>query len=138
MRRDGRMVVTAEAKAFKRQHNAPCSDCPWARKSVPGWIGPNSINAWIRAAHGDGFIACHTRKLAPEVPVTRASRACSGQWQCAGGAIYRANVVKRPRDPDIMKLPENPVLVFTFHEFERHHGPALEAMGIGPDESLEG
>jgi len=61
----------------------------------------------IRAkAHGETKFECHTLIGA----------------QCAGSAIYRANVVKRCRDKDILALPANRELVFaTPVEFLEHH-----------------
>lgn len=42
--------------------------------------------------------------------------------QCAGLAVYRANVVKNPRDRDILRLPANRETVFaTPTEFLEHH-----------------
>lgn len=138
------LLRSIDAKPFVKQHKAPCSDCPWARKSVPGWLGPNSVNTWIGAAHSDGIIACHTRLVSREVTgrygnetANAVSRRCNGHWQCAGAAIYRANVVKSPRDPLILQLPANKVTVFSWGEFERHHGAALAKMGLDHDTSLE-
>lgn len=65
-------------------------------------------------AHGEVAIACH---LTIEV---------DGEWagnvkQCAGAAIYRANVCKSPRDPEIALLPQDKEKVFGFGEFLEHH-----------------
>lgn len=105
-------IVSEEARTANRQHTAPCSDCPWSRKSYPGWTGPNTVEQWIACVHSEQRINCHTRKQR------------SGEfWQCAGAAIYRANVCKRLRDHTLLELPPNQ-LAFTWGEFERHHGKA--------------
>lgn len=140
--RQGQLLRSMDAKLFVKQHKAPCSDCPWTRKSLPGWLGPNSINTWIGAAHGEGFIACHTRAMTEEAATATLEAntvhlQCKGHWQCAGAAIYRANVCKTPRHPLVLQLPPDRVKVFSFHEFERHHGPAMLGMGLGNDMSLE-
>lgn len=89
-----------------KQHSKPCSDCPWARKALEGWLGGTSIDEWLAEAHGEARIDCHVL-LGP---------------QCAGAAIYRANVLKRPRNPDILRLPADTALVFAGpHEFRAHH-----------------
>jgi hypothetical protein len=100
------MLTHRDAKPRKRQHTAPCSDCPWARKALHGWLGGMSAQEWIQAAHGESRAECHT---------------VSNQ-QCAGMAIYRANVHKVVRDPSVLSLPANRVSVFaSFTEFLNHH-----------------
>lgn len=103
-----RLVSADEAVPATRQHTKPCGDCPWRRDSLPGWTGGLAPQTWVRAAHGDEGINCHTRIGA----------------QCAGSAIYRANVCKVPRDPEILRLPKDREKVFaTPNEFLAHHGP---------------
>lgn len=73
----------------KTQHTKPCSDCPWRRKAIPGWLGTAQENAdeiakpqeWLDRAHGEVVVECHT------------NLSC----QCAGISIYRANMAKVPR-----------------------------------------
>lgn len=61
---------------------------------------------WVTAAHGESTIECHTLLGA----------------QCAGSAIYRANVCKLPRDPGTLRLPANRLEVFSSRaEFVAHH-----------------
>lgn len=116
---DRRQLVTIdEAKRVTKQHRRPCSDCPWRRASLPGWLGDLKPADWIRAAHGDDAIECHTRV------------GKSGQFiQCAGAATYRANVAKTPRPGAFrflnvvpMQLPADRENVFaTPAEFMEHH-----------------
>lgn len=107
MNRNRQLVTHHEAVPRKRQHKTPCSDCPWARKSLAGWLGGMSAMEWLLLAHGEGKADCHTT-IGP---------------QCAGMAIYRANVHKVPRDPSILQgFPQNKVLVFASpQEFLNHH-----------------
>lgn len=61
---------------------------------------------WIEAVHGEALVDCHT---------------VSNQ-QCAGSAIYRANVCKSPRRSDVLRLPANTNTVFaSMAEFRAHH-----------------
>jgi hypothetical protein len=100
------LISTREAIPAKGQHHKPCTDCPWARTALPGWLGGSTAEEWVQCAHADGTIACHVHEGA----------------QCAGAAIYRANMVKLPRDPDALRLPANRALVFaTPDEFRNHH-----------------
>lgn len=88
------------------QHTRPCSDCPFARTSLPGWLADSTPDEWLQMAHGETKIECHTK-----IP-----------HQCAGSAIYRKNVLKSPRDKSILMLPADRKAVFaTPVEFKAHH-----------------
>jgi hypothetical protein len=100
-----RLVSSAGAKTAKSQHTEPCSDCPWARTALPGWLGGDSVDAWLFTAHHDHVVPCHTLKGA----------------QCAGIAIYRRNVCKEARPP-MLKLERDLIKVFASPvEFRTHH-----------------
>ena len=102
------------------QHRKPCNDCPWRRKACPGWVGSEyNPEEWANLAHQDGIADCHKHETA----------------QCAGMAIYRANVFKSPRDPEALILPADHALVFSSPlEFVKHHrsrkGHTSADMGI--------
>jgi hypothetical protein len=101
-----RLVSSDEAVPTDKQHTKPCGDCPWRRDSLPGWLGGVPAETWLRGAHGEERIDCHTL-IGP---------------QCAGSAIYRANVCKAPRDPDVLRLPKDKANVFASPtEFLEHH-----------------
>lgn len=100
------LISGDEATPAKGQHRSPCSDCPWSRKSLAGWTGSQTPDEWVAEAHGEARIECHTMSGA----------------QCAGAAIYRANVCKLPRDRALLQLPKDRVNVFsTPIEFKGHH-----------------
>lgn len=100
------LLTCHDAVVTKKQHTTPCSDCPWARKSMPGWLGAYTMAEWLQAAHGEGTSECHTRV----------------DKQCAGFATFRANIVKVPRDPAAFRLPRNTTTVFASDaEFIAHH-----------------
>lgn len=100
-----RLISSEEAVQAKCQHKTPCSDCPWARAALNGWLGGASIDEWLRTAHSDTRVDCHTLKGA----------------QCAGLAIYRKNVVKRV-EPPLLALPADDAKVFsTPMQFRAHH-----------------
>lgn len=99
------LLVGSQAKPRKKQHTSPCSDCPWARKALPGWLGNSTADEWLATVHGEALIECHTTDK-----------------QCAGAAIFRGNVCKVPRDPNILTLPADRVKVFSWNkEFKDHH-----------------
>jgi hypothetical protein len=90
---------------------APCGECPWRRSSCAGWVGTIPPEEWVRAATSEARIDCHVVALAGQ-----------GSEECAGAAIYRANIGKRLRDPNALALPADRVAVFSWpDEFIAHH-----------------
>lgn len=101
-----KMMTYEDAIDATFQHTEPCSDCPWDRSALPGWLGSLTADEWLQAAHGETLLGCHTMAGA----------------QCAGGAIYRANLCKIPRDPSLLRLPSDRETVFDSpREFREHH-----------------
>lgn len=106
------LITYDEAVPAKGQHTQPCSDCPFARTALPGWLAGETPEDWIRMAHGESKFECHTLIGA----------------QCAGSAIYRSNVVKRCHDSSILRLPADREKVFaTPIEFLKHHKSQMGA-----------
>lgn len=106
MNKKRQLITIDEAVEAKGQHKKPCSDCPFARTSLPGWLGGESVDAWMKEAHGNLDIPCHTLRGA----------------QCAGSAIYRTNVLKRNVADGVLLLPADRERVFaTPMEFMAHH-----------------
>lgn len=100
------LVSSDEAVATPSQHTTPCTDCPFARTALPGWLGGDTPEWWVGLAHGEGEPGCHI----------------TTNQKCAGLAIYRANVCKSPRDPKALRLPADREKVFANpREFMRHH-----------------
>jgi hypothetical protein len=123
---NGRQLLTInEAVVTPKQHTKPCSDCPWARTAAPGWLAGETPANCVRDAHGEVRIDCHT-KLEDCEPSDQGEPEESGwSWQCAGAAIYRANVSKLTRDGETLRLPKDKVRVFaTSQEFIVHHSPS--------------
>lgn len=113
----GQLKTAGQARPRKEQHRSPCTDCPFARKSLRAWLGRMSPEEWMQAVHGEALVDCHT---------------VSNQ-QCAGSAIYRANVCKSPRRSDALRLPANPSTVFGSRaEFMAHHSSFESAKKDAP------
>lgn len=104
-----RLLTYDQAVVTRAQHKRPCSDCPFSRKSIRGWV-PDT-KGWIESVHGEARMECHTKKTA------------TGEaHQCAGAAIYRNNVHKSPRDASLLILPRDTRTVFASpQEFLDHH-----------------
>lgn len=107
MAKQTKCITSDKAVERKRQHKTPCSDCPWRRDSLPGWLGGLQPGEWVALAHSEGSAACHTIR----------------DKACAGLAIYRANVCKSVRDPKALRLPVDHNTVFSMPvQFLLHHG----------------
>lgn len=107
-----KLISSREATPAPKQLTNPCSDCPWARDALNGWLGGHTAEEWVAFAHGEARIDCHVH---PNV-------------QCAGAAIYRANNCKVPRDPETLQLKPNTKLVFRSPRvFLAHHAATPEA-----------
>ena len=100
---------------------SPCFDCPWVRTSAAGWLGPFNAEEWLQIAHSDIAIACHMTLGDGDEGDEPSGWDTPGVLQCAGAAIYRSNVHKDPRDPEVATLPADLDLVFGFGEFKEHH-----------------
>lgn len=129
-KRPRKLISSDEAVPAKTQHTGPCSDCPWAREALKGWLGGSSVEEWLDCARGDDPVPCHALKGA----------------QCAGLAVFRANIAKLPRNPETLRLPADRERIFaTPAEFAEHHekpeGVAKEAPpepGVLPPENHYG
>ena len=107
-----KIICSEEATPASKQLTKPCSDCPWAREAFPGWLGACTIEEWLGCAHSDAAVPCHVH---PNV-------------QCAGIAIFRGNVYKVPRDPEVLRLSPDRTIVFSNNaEFREHHEGTIEA-----------
>lgn len=75
----------------------PCKQCPFRKKSLPGYLGPWNADELI-ASIGYQPFPCHCTIKADsptyDVP---------GLQSCAGAAIYLNNKLQLARDPDTMK-----------------------------------
>jgi len=101
-----KLISADDAITTPRQHTKPCSDCPWRRDSLPGWLGDRAPERWMQSVLGDAPIYCHV--LLPH--------------QCMGAATFRANICKIPRDRTaIAALPDRSKVFGMPAEFLKHH-----------------
>ena len=116
------LINGEEATPTPKQPTAACSDCPWARAALPGWLGTQSAEEWVKVAHSEGSADCHA--LVAED---------GSAYACAGLAIYRANVCKSVRDPKALKLAADQDKVFASpQQFKDHH--ERRGSAVGPEE----
>lgn len=100
-----KLISSDEAVEAECQHTTPCSDCPWRRDSLNGWLGGHTAEEFVDIARSDFPYPCHTIK----------------NQQCAGMAIYRRNTLKAPRPPAIMLEKDKETVFATPMEFTAHH-----------------
>jgi len=104
-----------------RQHTKPCKECPFRRRSFPGWLGKNDPKQFAILANNDIQIPCHMTSGKKEA-------------QCAGRSIMWANQCKVARDDSVLSLSPDRVTVFShIGEFTKHHKiqvTILQLMGI--------
>ncbi len=106
MKKRKKLLTTEDATPAVSQHRSPCTDCPLRRDALKGWLGGDKPDEYLSLLHSDVTIDCHVHEGV----------------QCAGAAIYRANVGKRCRDSDVLTLGQDRIKVFsTPMEFKEHH-----------------
>ena len=105
-----RITTSDEAVPTTTQPTKPCHDCPFARTAINGWLGGSTKEEWSAIVQDEVAIPCHALK-GP---------------QCAGAAILRGNMCKKPRDRSLLVLPPDRDRVFSnTREFEEHHAKSL-------------
>lgn len=99
----------------------PCSDCPFRRKSIPGWLGRSSPEGFLDCMQRNEPLPCHQTidYEDPDWLVKWTEQGDDTGSMCAGALIFLAN--KLQRHP-FKKLPKDTELVFANSlEFVRHH-----------------
>ncbi len=109
-----------ESKRTPQQHTGPCDDCPWRRTSLAGWLGAHSPEEWLADVRSRGRLDCHTLK-----------KKKGEQWQCAGAAIFRANILMVPM-PGQLKLPKSDQVFDKDAEFLAHHKSRPKPRAVKP------
>lgn len=111
-------------------HSMPCGQCPFRRKSAPGWLGAASPEEFIGATLAEADMPCHAM-IDYEAEDWR-ERAETGP-RCAGSLVFLKNCFHLPRDPALRSARDavaaDRVSVFARRsEFLEHHGTG----GDGP------
>lgn len=98
---------------------SPCAACPFSKAVKPGALGGSEPETYIGQAHGPFLLPCH--------------KACDfddPDWkvktidtpQCAGAAIFRANIgVADKMPPAIHALPPSDAVFTSEAAFLAHH-----------------
>lgn len=103
----------------------PCSQCPFRRKALAGWLGEATPEEFIVAISMEQPLPCHPT-------IDYYDKNWLAKWEaqeigniCAGSVILAANIAKIPHSPNFPRLPPDRELVFATHqEFIDYHNNA--------------
>jgi hypothetical protein len=113
-------------QAYRPPVAKPCSDCPFRRKSMPGWLGSSSPEGFIQCINTDDILPCHQTINYEDPDWKEKWIAQASGSTCAGARIMAANMCKHPRDPEFPTMPKDKEAVFASPlEFVRHHREGL-------------
>ena len=98
----------------------PCGQCPFARWVKPGALGGSPVSMYLGQSIGPFMLPCHK---ACDFDDPEWKSKIGNVSQCAGAAIYRANVgVSAAMPKGLLSLPKDTDNVFATHaEFMAHH-----------------
>ena len=101
-----------------KQPTSPCSDCPFSRLIKPGTLGGSAPTVYVGQTIGPFLLHCH---LAQGYRFKETDGFAVAQ--CAGAAIFRANIGVADQLPDeLHRLPADHDAVFSSHaEMMAHH-----------------
>lgn len=104
---------------MKKGLKQPCRECPYRRESLPGYLGEASPEQFMATTMEDHQMPCH---LTVDYDREDWEEGLDEAEQCAGAAIFFANLCKLSRDRDRMKLPADREQVFSNpQQFLEHH-----------------
>ena len=111
------------------QHTTPCKECPFTRKSAPGYLGASNAMEFLEHSESGMKMPCHMT-VDYENELWQAD--IDAAPECAGRAIHFANRAKNGEC--VSKMDRNTEAVFVQpQEFLDHHmhGKAPKVMIIG-------
>lgn len=101
----------------------PCKQCPFRRTSLPGWLGSDSPEGFVRNVMREVPLPCHST-------IDYRDREWHTKWVnrrigklCAGSIIFAANCAKKPRPQSLIPVgkPDHELVFSTPQEFIAHH-----------------
>lgn len=95
----------------------PCAQCPFSRRTEPGLTGGTCPTVYVGQSIGPFWLPCHMD------PKYKANRLDTDALQCAGAAIFRANIGVTELLPEqLLRLEADTQRVFAnFEELIAHH-----------------
>jgi len=105
---------------MKRTLDKPCKECPFRRKSLPGYLGNSNPKEFIETTMADTPMPCHlTVDYEDEDGAEKAEEEAE---YCYGALVFFSNTCKLSRDPERPKAPADHDEVFSHKmQFLEHH-----------------
>jgi hypothetical protein len=102
------------------QHTKPCGECPFRRRSMPGYLGSNELEDFAILAMQETHMPCHSLVDYEDPDWEIIQEGVAG---CAGRAIMWRNTAKMPMPGSpVPRLEADRENVFSnIREFEAHH-----------------
>lgn len=123
------MTTERDPKDRRYARKTPCDECPFNKKTPEPINGGSTPDIYIGQICGPFLLSCHKDPGYKPRDETGKKQGQPEIMQCAGAAIFRANVGVAHRMPDVLHhLPADTELVDAgFAEFlARHLGVPLE------------
>lgn len=81
----------------------PCHSCPFRRSSFPGWLGAAAPERFVLAIYAESPLPCH-KTIDYSDPKWRQhwERRDRDAKLCTGSLAFYANIIKRPRNPELI------------------------------------
>jgi len=103
----------------------PCSQCPYRRQSLQGYLGESDPEEFMELTMSDYPMPCHQTVDYREPQWKKKWEAGQVGKLCAGALIFFANICKRSRDGSRPTIPADRELVFSRpDEFIDYHNAA--------------
>lgn len=110
-----------EVPAYKPPPERPCSDCPFRRASMPGWLGEHTLKGFVGRVLSDQPMECHQTVDYSDPDWIEQLRRGEVSY-CAGALTFFANTCKLSRDPERpRKDPDHESVFSSITEFIAHH-----------------
>lgn len=123
---------------MKFSQTKPCSQCPFRKKSLPGWLGAATPEEFIGATMEDGLMPCHKTVNYDKPDWKWAMLAPQSKVQhCAGARIFFRNQCKVSRNDYyveakrlgmITEVEPSDDVFKNKHEFLAHHTKFKKAL----------
>lgn len=98
----------------------PCNQCPFRKKSLPGWLGDASPEQFMATVMQDHEMPCHSTVDYSD-PRWRRSLSTKKVSYCKGSLIFFANICKLSRDRDRPTAEPSEDVFRSPQEFLNHH-----------------
>ncbi len=81
---------------MKHALKTPCRECPFRKKSAPGWLGDDTPENFLATTLADTEMPCHLT-INYEKKNALSKKSLEKAEECAGARIFYANLCKLPR-----------------------------------------